>query len=106
MSIHDDDNIMKERFNEKVKESLKSVKSKNITLERYNEIIERLEELKSDTDVKRSDQDRQRLKRYCVKVSAMEGRTIKRLFNPITWKAYVDVESLYDNIHGVHQRGL
>ena len=93
---------MKQRFNEKLKEASKGVKSKNITNDRYNEIIERLEELDKNPTMKRTDQDRQRLKRYCVKTSTLEGRTIKRLFSPVTGKAYVDIESLYDTINNSH----
>ena len=42
----------------------KSVKSQNLTTKRYNEIVNRLEELKNDTSIKKTNQDRQRLKRY------------------------------------------
>ena len=63
MSSPNVENLHRKRFIEALYAASKSVKSQNLTTERYNEIVNRLEELENDSSIK-TDQDRQRLKRY------------------------------------------
>ena len=75
--------ILRQRFSMKVTEASKGVKSKHITFELHNKIIERLELLKENPHLKRTDQDRQIMRRYSVEVSTLEGRTINYLPLPL-----------------------
>ena len=60
------ESLMIQRFSDKDTEASKGVKSKKITFERYNEIIERLKLLKENPHLKRTDKHRQRMRRYCA----------------------------------------
>ena len=64
-------------------------------------IVDRIESLADNINIKKTDKDRQRAKRFKVKVTNFEGIVIKRLMNN-TNKPFVKLEEIFDIVHDVH----
>ena len=54
MSSSKVENLHRKHFTEALYAASKSVKSQNLTTERYNEIVNRLEELENDSSIKKN----------------------------------------------------
>ena len=68
---------------------------------KYDEIVNRIESLADNINMKKTDKDRQRAKRFKLKVTNFEGIVIKRLMNN-TNKPFVKLEEIFDIVHEIH----
>ena len=68
---------LKRRFLEQENVELKKNNTFALTVERYEDILNRLEILEKYHDIKKTSQDRKRLKRYELDIKSWEGVLIK-----------------------------
>lgn len=92
---------MRDQFYMKIALSDKKVNSVDLPSFKYDEIVDRIESLADNINMKKTDKDRQRAKRFKLKVTNFEGIVIKRLMNN-TNKPFVKLEEIFDIVHEVH----
>ena len=93
---------LKRRFLEKENVELKKNNTFALTVERYEDILNRLEILEKYHDIKKTSQNRKRLKRYELDIKSWEDVLIKRLVHPTTKKPYLKLGETFDIIHEAH----
>ena len=92
---------MRDQFYMKIALSDKKVNSVDLPSFKYDEIVDRIESLADNINMKKTDKDRQRAKRFKLKVTNFDGIVIKRLMNN-TNKPFVKLEEIFDIVHEVH----
>ena len=68
---------MRDQFYIKIGLSDKKVNSVDLPSFKYDEIVDRIENLADNTNMKKTDKDRQRAKRFKLKVTNLEGIVVK-----------------------------
>ena len=82
---------MRDQFYIKIGFSNKKVNSVDLPSFKYDEIVDRIESLAENSNIKRTDKDRQKAKRFKLKVTNFEEIGIERLMND-TNKPFVNLK--------------
>ena len=92
---------MRDQFYIKIGLSDKKVNSVDLPSFKYDEIVDRIESLADNSNMKKTDKDRQRAKRFKLQVTNLNGIVIKHFINN-TNKPFVKLEEIFDIVHEVH----